>query len=234
MLNNKDNFFTTEDEYNKNKSDQTNSGSKIDEDYNKYLVEDEEEAFIAAPEQDDYSEPEAPEKKAKGIDKKKRNKIIIIVLISILAAIIIGVGAVVAYLFYVTRGADYDNKGIDYNNDQDIVEDEVLDFAAMGDEAFELCMKLAKQLRDYGYYAEYDLMDRGLKAQMKYANKIGAAFTVVIGDNEIAEGKAKLKNMESGEEYDIPLGDKFLGTFDTYFVDKIMGVFEGVDNPIPL
>ncbi len=133
MLNNKDNFFTTEDEYNKNKSDQTNSGSKIDEDYNKYLVEDAEAAFIAEPEKDDYSEPEAPEKKAKGIDKKKRNKIIMIVLLSVLAAILIGVGAIVAYLFYVTRGADYDNKGIDYNNDQDIVEDEVLDFAAMGD-----------------------------------------------------------------------------------------------------
>lgn len=107
-------------------------------------------------------------------------------------------------------------------------------FAAMGDDAYALAMKLTRELRDYGYYAEFDLMNRGLKAQMKYANKIGAAFTVVIGDNEIADGKAKLKNMESGEEYDIPLNEKFLGTFDTYFVDKVMSVFDGIDNPIPL
>ncbi len=106
--------------------------------------------------------------------------------------------------------------------------------AAMGDEAYTVCLKLAKQVREYGYYAEYDVMDRGIKAQMKYANKIGAAFTVVIGDNEISEGKAKLKDMESGEEHDIPLNDKFLGTFDSYYVDKIMNVFDDMENPIPL
>ena len=42
-------------------------------------------------------------------------------------------------------------------------------------------------------------MDRGLKAQMKYADKIGARFSMVLGDNELAENKARLKNMETGE-----------------------------------
>ena len=48
---------------------------------------------------------------------------------------------------------------------------------------------------------------RGLKAQMKYADKIGAKFTVVLGDNEIETGKVKLKDMSSGSETEIKLDE---------------------------
>ena len=40
---------------------------------------------------------------------------------------------------------------------------------------------------------------------MKFANKTGAMFTAVLGDSELEAGKAKLKNMESGEERDISI-----------------------------
>lgn len=99
-------------------------------------------------------------------------------------------------------------------------------FATMGDSALEKAMKLSKSLRDYGYYAEYDMMGRGLKAQMKYANKIGAAFTVVLGDNELEEGKAKLKEMEKGDETLIALDDKFAAAFEEVYFNKIMNVME--------
>ena len=99
-------------------------------------------------------------------------------------------------------------------------------FATMGDAALEKAMELSHQLREYGYYAEFDLMGRGLKAQMKYANKIGASFTLVLGDNELSEGKAKIKEMESGEETEILLNDKFVGNFDGVYFDKIMNVIE--------
>ncbi len=95
-------------------------------------------------------------------------------------------------------------------------------FATMGDEALEKAMSLTAQLREYGYFAEYDLMGRGLKAQMKYANKIGAAFTMVLGDNELADGKAKLKEMESGEETVINLDDKFEATFEEIYFNKML------------
>ena len=52
-------------------------------------------------------------------------------------------------------------------------------FATMGENALEKAMKLSKALREYGYFAEYDMMGRGLKAQMKYANKINAAFSSI-------------------------------------------------------
>ena len=48
---------------------------------------------------------------------------------------------------------------------------------------------------------------------MKYADKIGAKFTLVLGDNEIAEQKAQLKNMENSEKTEIRLGEKFMQDF---------------------
>lgn len=95
-------------------------------------------------------------------------------------------------------------------------------FATMGDAALDKAMELSKALREYGYFAEYDLMGRGLKAQMKYANKTGAAFTVVLGDNELAEGKARLKEMEKGEETDIVLGDNFAASFEEVYFNKML------------
>lgn len=99
-------------------------------------------------------------------------------------------------------------------------------FATMGDAALEKAMELSKSLREYGYFAEYDMMSRGLKAQMKYANKIDAAFTVVLGDNELSEGKANLKEMEKGEETSISLDDKFAAAFEEIYFNKIMDVME--------
>lgn len=55
---------------------------------------------------------------------------------------------------------------------------------------------------------------------MKYANKIGSAFSMIIGDNELEAGSAKLKNMTTGEETEITLGDKFLDVFsDIHMAD---------------
>lgn len=96
--------------------------------------------------------------------------------------------------------------------------------ASMGDEALKRAFSLAAKLRECGVIAEYDMCARGLKAQMKYANKIGAAYTIVIGDDEIAAGKAELKNMESGEKKPISLGEDFVE-------DYITAVTEAEDMP---
>ena len=86
--------------------------------------------------------------------------------------------------------------------------------ASMGDAAHKKAGYLCNILRKSGLYAEFDVVGRGLRAQMKYANKLGAAFSVVLGDDEIAEGTAKLKNMDSGEQTDIPLdGERFVKEF---------------------
>ncbi|MEG0568246.1 MAG: His/Gly/Thr/Pro-type tRNA ligase C-terminal domain-containing protein, partial [Clostridium sp.] len=79
--------------------------------------------------------------------------------------------------------------------------------AALGDEAKTYASKLAQDLRLEGISCERDLLSRSLKAQMKYANKLGAKYSIVLGENELKENKASLKNMETSESVDITLSD---------------------------
>ncbi|MDE5770991.1 MAG: histidine--tRNA ligase [Ruminococcus sp.] len=99
-------------------------------------------------------------------------------------------------------------------------------FATMGDNALEKAMQISHELREFGYRAEFDLMGRGIKAQMKYANKIGSAFTVVIGDNELESGTVKVKEMETGNEVEIALDDKFRINFESLYFNKMMDSLE--------
>lgn len=71
--------------------------------------------------------------------------------------------------------------------------------APMGENATVEAMRLVSELRSNGISAQTDVAGRSLKAQMKYADKIGARYTMVLGDNEIEQGKANLKNMDNGE-----------------------------------
>ena len=71
-------------------------------------------------------------------------------------------------------------------------------FAPLGDNAKALARKIVFELRRKGVSAETDIMDRSVKAQMKYADKIGAKFVVVIGDDEIEKGVVSVKNMADG------------------------------------
>lgn len=88
--------------------------------------------------------------------------------------------------------------------------------ASMGEAASVFAMKLASDLRSEGFAAESDLIGRSLKAQMKYADKIGAKYSMVIGDNELAEGRAKVKNMSTGETADLDLN----GDLSKFFYDQ--------------
>lgn len=68
---------------------------------------------------------------------------------------------------------------------------------------------IAYRLRQAGVKAECDSVGRSVKAQMKYANKIGAAYSVILGDNEIDNDLVKLKNMETGEEEEVKVSALF-------------------------
>ena len=66
---------------------------------------------------------------------------------------------------------------------------------------------LANSLRNIGVSADMAYGDRALKGAMKAADKSGARFSVVIGEDEMSSGAVKLKNMDSGESVSITLGD---------------------------
>ena len=85
-------------------------------------------------------------------------------------------------------------------------------FAPMGAKAEVAATKLCTALRGEGFEALTDINGRGLKAQMKYADKIGAKLNCVIGDNELESGKLVIKNMKTGEHYDVSL-DNFTEEF---------------------
>ena len=75
--------------------------------------------------------------------------------------------------------------------------------APLGDKAQLTASSLCAKLRGDGFRVETDICGRGLKAQMKFADKTGAKFTMVIGDNEIANSGAELKNMRTGEAFPV-------------------------------
>lgn len=79
--------------------------------------------------------------------------------------------------------------------------------ASMGENASLKAFALAEEVRKSGLSAQCDIVGRGLRPQMKFADKIGAKFSVVLGDNEIEENKAEVKNMETGEKTPVPLTD---------------------------
>ena len=77
--------------------------------------------------------------------------------------------------------------------------------ASLGERAMIKGLEIAERLRREGRFAECDVVGRSLKAQMKYANKKGAKYTLIIGDSEVDAGVAQLRDMESGEQREVTL-----------------------------
>lgn len=77
--------------------------------------------------------------------------------------------------------------------------------ANIGDRAEVIATKIAYELRTLGIYVEKDICSRSINAQFKYANKKNAEYVLTIGDTEVEENKAKIKNMNTGIEEEINL-----------------------------
>ena len=77
---------------------------------------------------------------------------------------------------------------------------------ANADCSFE-AMRLTEELRRFGLTALTDVSGRSIKAQMKYANKTNALFTMILGEDEIASKHGKVKNMDSGDVTEVDLSD---------------------------
>lgn len=77
--------------------------------------------------------------------------------------------------------------------------------APLGGAAYDAARSLIYNLRKKGVQCDCDLIGRGLRAQMKYADKLGAKYTVVLGENEVNSGECEIKNMENGEKTSVKL-----------------------------
>ena len=88
--------------------------------------------------------------------------------------------------------------------------------ATLGEEARIYGLELASNLRLKGISVDMDLMGRNLRNQLKYANRINARFSVIIGDDELSKGVASFRDMESGEQTEVDLD-----WIENYIVEKI-------------
>ncbi len=92
-----------------------------------------------------------------------------------------------------------ENTGVEIPNDEGVQ----IYIASMGEREKEKAFCLVKSLRENGVIAELDHMERGIKAQFKYADKIGAKYVGVIGSDELERGIIKIKNMTDGQETEV-------------------------------
>ena len=86
--------------------------------------------------------------------------------------------------------------------------------------------QLTNSLRKEGFYVESDSMGRSLKAQMKYADKIGARMSMVLGDDELANGAAKVKNMATGEVRELKFEELSDALYDLGVEDVLAAIEE--------
>ena len=77
----------------------------------------------------------------------------------------------------------------------------------MGEAAKVKAAYIASALRARGIQVDHDLVGRSLKAQMKYADKTGARYTLILGDSEIEAGKGQLRSMTDSSQTEIDLND---------------------------
>ena len=77
--------------------------------------------------------------------------------------------------------------------------------AVMGEEAKGAGLKLMQDMRSEDIKVQMDVMGRNIKNQFKFANRIGAAKTIVIGADELARNSFAIKDMESGEQIEVPM-----------------------------
>ncbi len=93
--------------------------------------------------------------------------------------------------------------------------------AAMGDKATAKAIDIVKDMRAEGFSAIMDTNQRSLRAQLKYADKLGAKYSVIIGDNEVDAGVTQLKNMETGEQQEIELNMFVSGFYNITLSDQL-------------
>ena len=86
----------------------------------------------------------------------------------------------------------------------------------MDEKTREKAFSLAQDLRKNGISAEIDHMNRSLKAQFKYADKLGAEYVAVIGENELVSGELNLKKMSDGTQNKVKFCDLY-----TYLTKEI-------------
>jgi histidyl-tRNA synthetase len=103
--------------------------------------------------------------------------------------------------------------------------------ASIGEKAHMEAFRITKEMQDNMVTTLCDEVGRSLKMQMKYADKIGALYSLVIGDDEVNSGKGIIKNMKTGEKTEVKLDDELP---DRFFELEDEDSGEGEDDDVKL
>jgi histidyl-tRNA synthetase len=74
----------------------------------------------------------------------------------------------------------------------------------LGDEARSTMIKILGEIRNEGFYIEFDPLRRSIKSQLRESNKLGASITIIIGEKEIEEQSVQIKDLSSGNQQSVP------------------------------
>lgn len=96
---------------------------------------------------------------------------------------------------------EMENQGLEFP----LTEAPLIYIGSIGESAAAVVETICWEMRRKGISCVKDVMGRSVKAQMKYADKMGTRYTMVLGDNEIESGRAALRDMKIGESKDISL-----------------------------
>ena len=109
-----------------------------------------------------------------------------------------GIGFAIGFDRLISMIPERDTKYVDRPN---------IFIAALGDKAQGFAFSLCNELRLAGIRAEMDFSDRSLKSQMKRSNKLNCSHTLIIGEKEMEEGAAQLRNMGDGTQESVDIND---------------------------
>ncbi|PIR20242.1 MAG: histidine--tRNA ligase [Deltaproteobacteria bacterium CG11_big_fil_rev_8_21_14_0_20_47_16] len=96
-----------------------------------------------------------------------------------------------------------------------VKEEQHVCFALLGEAARKALLPVIRELRHHGVSVQWDYEDRSLKAQMKHADKLGAKWVVIVGDEELANKVVQVKTLATGDQETMSI-DKLV----TYFSEK--------------
>jgi histidyl-tRNA synthetase len=74
---------------------------------------------------------------------------------------------------------------------------------ALGEAPARMRVKILQMLRAAGFRAETDYMERKMKAQLKAADRLGARYALILGDEELNQGIVQVKNLDNGEQQEV-------------------------------
>jgi len=92
------------------------------------------------------------------------------------------------------------------DSDDKLVENNIkkIYLIGLGDEARSTMTKILGEIRNEGFYIEFDPLRRSIKSQLRESNKLGASITIIIGEKEIEEQSVQIKDLSSGNQQSVP------------------------------